>query len=303
MREDRFSFERGTLWKQVQERSAKAKKRGALQAIQTTSEFVEQEGLQFLVRIVSSLAKKDLDREDKSRKVGRETSIYNPFLPYDEDLWVTDISLSHVCLLNKFSVIDHHILLVTRAFEHQESFLTVNDFEAMWICMAEYEGLAFYNSGTIAGASQSHKHMQMVPLPLASRGPKVPIESVLKLDRYRKRETSTGNLPFVHAISQVNPQSLEFSRQGAEQTLEDYYSLLQAVGLRKDNTEKPLGAYNLLVTRKWMLLIPRSRECFESISINALGFAGAFLVKNSEQMQLVKQTGPLTILREVSVAW
>ncbi|MDX1410930.1 MAG: hypothetical protein R3351_02125, partial [Nitrospirales bacterium] len=109
MRNDRWVFKRGTLWKLLQERSERAKKLGVLHAIQTRSVFVQQNNLQFLVRIVSDLAKKD---QEKIEKGLRNARAINPFLPYDEDLWVTDISPTHVCLLNKFNVIDNHILLV-----------------------------------------------------------------------------------------------------------------------------------------------------------------------------------------------
>ncbi len=298
MRDDRWGFKRGTLWKLLQERSARAKKLGALHAIQTTSEFVQQNNLQFLVRIVSNLAKKN---QEKIEKGLRDARAIDPFLPYDENLWVTDISPTHLCLLNKFNVIDNHILLVTRTFEDQESLLTWEDFEALWTCMAEFDGLAFYNAGSKAGASQQHKHLQIVPLPLAPNGIKVPIEPALMTIKDQKGIGISSRLPFVHAISAVRPQWRADPQQGAEETLQSYHSMLKAVGLLKDETKKPLGAYNLLITRDWMFLIPRSKECFDSISINALGFAGALLVRDEEEMQKVKQVGPLNILQEVAV--
>jgi ATP adenylyltransferase len=49
-----------------------------------------------------------------------------------------------------------------------------------------------------------------------------------------------------------------------------------------------------------MLLVPRKQEEFESISVNSLGFAGALLVRNSQQMQFLKDSGPVTILKQVS---
>ena len=294
----RFTFQPGTLWKLIRERSEHAKKLGALRAIRTTSDFVQQNDLQFLVRIVSNLAKKDKEKLEKSF---RDPKVANPFLPYEKDLWVAEISQSHVCLLNKFNVIDNHILLVTRAFEEQESFLTVEDFEAMWTCMAEFDGLAFYNSGLTAGASQGHKHLQMVPLPLASKGPKVPIESALTSVIYHEGIGKTPSFSFVHAISKIDPPCLEVPQQGALETMQKYRSMLEGVGLLNDEATRPLGAYNLLITREWMFLIPRSKECFDSISINALGFAGAFLVRNKETMQKVKEVGPLKILQKVGV--
>ena len=226
-----MSFKCGALWKIIRERSERAKKLKALHAIQTTSEFIQQDNLQFLVRMVSTLAKKDQEKIEKGLADARAV---NPFLPYDEDLWVTDISRTHVCLLNKFNVIDNHILLVARVFEDQESFLTADDFEAMWICMAEFDGLAFYNSGRAAGASQPHKHLQVVPLPLASGGPKVPIESALTPNNYLKGVGINSTLPFVHAISLVNPRWLDATKQGADETLQGYYFMLKAVGLLND---------------------------------------------------------------------
>jgi ATP adenylyltransferase len=56
----------------------------------------------------------------------------------------------------------------------------------------------------------------------------------------------------------------------------------------------------LVVTKEWLLLVPRSREFFDSISINALGFAGALLVWNEEQLRALRAAGPLTALRETA---
>ena len=45
-------------------------------------------------------------------------------------------------LLRCASLADQHLLLITRSFEHQEQWLTPADFEALCVCMAEFEGLA-----------------------------------------------------------------------------------------------------------------------------------------------------------------
>jgi len=47
-------------------------------------------------------------------------------------------------------------------------------------------------------------------------------------------------------------------------------------------------------------VIPRQQEKFQSIGINSLGFAGALLVKNKEELQLVKEHTPLKILTAVT---
>jgi ATP adenylyltransferase len=49
-----------------------------------------------------------------------------------------------------------------------------------------------------------------------------------------------------------------------------------------------------------MLAVPRSRERFGTISINALGFAGSLFVRDEEEMQDLRAAGPMRVLRAVS---
>ncbi len=58
--------------------------------------------------------------------------------------------------------------------------------------------------------------------------------------------------------------------------------------------------YNLLITRRWMLLVPRSRENWRGVSINALGFAGSLLVRNRSELDELTRIGPLAVLRSVA---
>jgi ATP adenylyltransferase len=48
--------------------------------------------------------------------------------------------------------------------------------------------------------------------------------------------------------------------------------------------------------------VPRSRERFGTISINALGFAGSLFVRDEEETQDLREAGPMRALRAVSVA-
>ena len=296
--------EPGTLWAKVTERTEKALSCGALQFFPTECEFVEQGGVNFLVRILPQLARKDEAKKKQDKERGTSTKEFNPFLPYEEDLFVADISDTHLCLLNKFSIVEHHLLIVTRAFEEQETWLTLQDFEAMWACLAEIDGLVFYNGGKTAGASQRHKHLQLVPLPLVEEGPKIPIETVLASALFQNGVGTTASFPFVHAIAQLDPNWAKSPQAAASSTLECYHNLLRAVNLISSTPasgERQSGAYNLIATREWMLLVPRSLECFEEISVNSLGFAGALLVRSSQQMKMLKDHGPMTILRSVAV--
>ncbi|RUT00327.1 ATP adenylyltransferase [Dulcicalothrix desertica PCC 7102] len=282
------------LWDCVKATTERALSCGALLSIPTNYEFVEQDGVVFMVRILSNLVRKD-EAKKKEKQITKNAIDFNPFLPYEQDLWVADISDTHVCILNKFNVVDYHLLIITRAFEAQESLLTEPDFAAMWSCIADFDGLAFYNGGQIAGASQKHKHLQLVPLPLAPNGTKLPIEPLLSSVSFQGSVGTIPRLRFVHAFTRLNPDWVKSPIEGGIATLQLYHDSLAAVGLQDG------GAYNLLATREWMLIIPRQHECFEYISVNSLGFAGALLVRNSEQLKRLKDYGPMNILKSVAI--
>lgn len=299
----------GTLWARVQERTDYALARGALQSIPTECELLNDAGIDWLVRILANLARKDEAKKKQEKKRASTGKEFNPFLPYEQDLFVCDLSSSHLCLLNKFNVVDRHLLIVTREFEDQENWLTLADFAAMWACFAEYDGLAFYNGGKIAGASQKHKHLQIVPLPFlpdrGNNGPKIPIEPLLSSATFNGSVGTIAELPFVHGFARLDTDRVNSSEDAAIATLECYRTLLSAIGLRTDDndeSQKQSAPYNLLATREWMLIVPRSQEEFHGISVNSLGFAGALLVRNAEQMQLLKETGPMTMLKNVAIA-
>ena len=274
-----------SLWEKIKEQTERALKNGALQPIPTEYEFIEQDGIRFLVRVLSNLV-----RKDEAKKQERSTKKdFNPFLPYDEKLFVTDISDTHLCLLNKYNVVEYHILIVTRAFEEQESLLTQEDFAAMWACLGQIDGLVFYNAGKAAGASQRHKHLQLIALPLLPEEVNLPIEPLLAEASFSHGVGTIPTLPFKHAF-------VKFDSQTAEATKDCYSTLLRKLDLQG----KEFCPYNLLATREWMLIVPRSQECFESISVNSLGFAGALLVRDRQQLQRLKDYRPMTILKSVA---
>ncbi|MEH2049551.1 ATP adenylyltransferase family protein [Nostoc sp.] len=298
MAQGKILLQPGTLWKSVKKQTEHALQCGALLSIPTECEFVEQDNVRFLVRILSNLNRKKAADEKQKKQSVTSGQDFNPFLPYEEDLFVADISDTHLCILNKFNVVDYHLLIITRVFEEQESLLTLEDFAAMWACLADFDGLVFYNSGKTSGASQRHKHLQLVPLPLAPEGPQMPIEPLVKSAQFQNSNATSLKLPFVHAFAPLNSNWVQSPFIGAQATLEVYRTLRQAVGL----DAKQSGAYNLLATREWMLIVPRSQEHFHSISVNSLGFAGALLVRNAAEMEILKAEGPMTILKNVAVS-
>lgn len=308
MSEGKLLLQPGTLWTSVVNSTAHALECGALLSIPTNFEFVEQDGVKFLVRVLANLARK----EEAKKKQGKLSAVtpkvkvkkINPFLPYDKDLFVTDISDTHVCILNKYNVVEHHLLMITRAFEEQESLLTLQDFIAMWACLKQIDGLVFYNGGQVAGASQPHKHLQLIKLPLTPSGLKIPIEPLLETAKFEGSIGTLTGMPFLQVFVNFDPSLVDSPFKAAEVTLKHYRESLHAVGLLDESGVtfgKPKGAYNLLATREWMLIIPRAQEGFESISINSLGFAGSLFVRDEAQMQILKNHGPMNMLQNVAL--
>jgi ATP adenylyltransferase len=267
----------------IHEMARRALASGALQPIETDNALVDDAGVRFIVRTVSSLARKEAARSAPAPA--------DPLGDYDPELFVADLPPSHYVLLNKFPLVAGHVLIVRRRFERQERMLDVEDFAALLACLDEVDGLGFYNGGIEAGASQARKHLQLVPLPLAPEGQDaVPMERTLL----------EGPPPaFRHAFSRIE----QLAPAGAWHAL--YRGLLQQVGIAgiaSADGEVQSASYNLLVRRGWMLVVPRSRASFESISVNALGFAGSLFVRTRTDLQRASLIGPMQVLRAVTCA-
>jgi sulfate adenylyltransferase (ADP) / ATP adenylyltransferase len=270
-----------TLWEKITARTESALASGALRSIPTTYEIVEIDGIAYVLRQLHNLQRK-LDAKRT------QNADFNPFLPYEEELYVGDITPTHVCLLNKFNIVDHHILIITRAFEDQTMLLTRADFEALGLALAEIDGLAFYNGGPPAGASQKHKHLQIVPLPMSAEV-RLPIEpEILKMAIEAHRVFTVPSFPFQHSVVMLDGTGQDY--------YDCYQKLLMSLGIVGPVQS---GAYNFLCTREWMMIAPRLLPGWNGVEINALGFAGALLVRNDEQAERLKAMGPMTLLSQV----
>ncbi|MCU0526311.1 MAG: phosphorylase [Elainella sp. Prado103] len=290
-------LEPGTLWAKAIAQTQCALDCGALQPIPTQSLQIEQSGIPFLVRILANIARKE---KAKKQEENSSNPDFNPFLPYDRDLFVADLSPTHVCLLNKYNVVDHHLLIITRAFAEQTSLLTHADFAALWHCLAEVEGLGFYNSGKTAGASQRHKHLQLVPIPLVPMGQPIPIEIALADTHWDAEIGHSLLLPFQHAWMKLNWHETLSDHGAATLTQTAYHRLLEKLNLYDPIDQSLKGAYNLLITRQWLLIVPRRQEQFCSIPVNSLGFAGTLFVRDQQQLDRLQEITPLTLLQNVA---
>ena len=292
----------GTLWAKTIQQTKFARECGALKSIETEYHLIQQQDISFIVRTLTNITRKEEASKKQRQQENKTGKRIDPFLPYEEDLFVGNLSPSHICLLNKFNVVDNHLLIVTRDFEEQTDLLNLQDFEALCHCLQEINGLAFFNGGKTAGASQRHKHLQLLPLPFLPNVVNLPLESAIANITFKNSLGKLDSFCFRHGVAawDLAAQSIEAS---AEVMLQKYYALLEYVGFEIDRqTQKQPGSYNFLATREWMAIIPRSRESFENISINSLGFAGSLFVRDHHALTTLQKLTPLKLLTEVTLS-
>ncbi len=118
------------LWHQVTTTYDAALQSGAITKTDTDDEtFMDpQLGVCFVLRVVTALRSKPKAKAAHVQRRGGRPP--NPFLPPEQALLVAQLSGSHTLILNKFNVVAHHLLVVTRDFQHQTDALNAADFEA-----------------------------------------------------------------------------------------------------------------------------------------------------------------------------
>ncbi|GHC42152.1 hypothetical protein GCM10010096_11080 [Alcaligenes pakistanensis] len=269
---------------------------GDLLPVQAQEEQLQDQGLSFFVRWVSTLAAKDA--ASVSIPGGPRDPNFNPFLPPAPALTVDDVSATHNIVLNKFAVCDLHLVLADKVFSEQLHPLRAIDFRALADFLAEQGGLGFYNGGAAAGASQRHKHTQWIPAAVGNGS------LALYLDKL-PAQAAPGtahrhpDLAFEHCFVRL------LDTQDAT-VLSD--SLLQAYRLActeldlVPGADDLLPAHNMLAGQGWLFAVPRSVELVEGISVNALSYAGCIYVRTPEQIERVRQIGPLGVLAQAAYA-
>jgi len=267
------------FWTEVVDRAEAALASGAMHSFECALEYVPDAGVEFVLRVALRFPPGETAA---GRSAGAPSLPQDPFAAPDPALVVRDLTATHRAILNKFCVLREHLLVVTREYEDQREPLNARDFEALAVCMEDAEVLAFYNGGAQAGASQPHKHLQVVTLPLSPRH-SVPMDALLA--------RPAPELGFRHAFARLEPAQV--ARPAA--MLETYRELHGKAGLR---AQQP---YSLVLTHEWMLVVPRSRDRFEGISINSLAFAGSFFVRDAKHAHAIAAAGPMSVLKSVAM--
>ncbi len=268
---------------------ARALSARALKPIAVEGETVVDRGVPFRVEWISSLAMKDLAGLPRA---GDKAKGANPFLPYERDLWAADVSGTHVAILNKFPVWSGHFLVITTSYVNQEAPLDLADAAAMAIVLTAMDGLVFYNSGAAAGASQSHRHLQMLP------GFEPAITALTPSDGAFGEVRQAPSLPFRHIFCRLDRSAAQRGDLTGPQLLRLVAEACRAAGVTcQDGRMSP---YNLLLTRDWLIIVPRRQESVDGLSLSALGYCGLIGLRTPDQIELVRRLGPMHMLSEAA---
>ncbi|KXZ56040.1 hypothetical protein GPECTOR_2g1592 [Gonium pectorale] len=256
----------------------------------------------------------------------------NPFLPPEPDLFVRHLGPAHSLVLNKFNVVRHHTIVITREFRSQAEPLYGGDLAATLEVVEAMPGggLAFYNCGPNSGRSQPHKHLQVVPLPFKEgAAPLAPVHGLVEAVAAATAAAgaaSGGRAAPLQALElrqlpyrcyaallpeSPSPEQLESAFNSLLQLAHPGYTYVPPVQLDGPPTDAASAAaaaagsvsYNVLLTRQWLMLVPRRAERFGPLAPNSLAFAGTMLVRSEEELEFVRQAGPSGILAQVGEPW
>jgi len=273
-----------SIWSKALEISKKAVKCGAVIPLNTIKYKTIEECCDFELRFLKSPIPKYLTEYGPKR---------NPFIPWDSRLQIKPINDQHTLILNKYPVQIGHMLLITSSWKPQNGWLHEDDFAAILKVDNDTTGLWFFNSSKEAGASQPHRHFQLLP--------RHHNESVCP--RYQwfcslLNNTEDYNSEISHCIS-IRPRNKN-KDSSSNDLFSSYKSMISELNIGEiDIINKPLKPYNLLLTSEWIALITRKTDRSNGFSINALGFAGYFLGTKKSDVETLIKFGPEKILKDV----
>ncbi|KAF5239758.1 hypothetical protein FAUST_4807 [Fusarium austroamericanum] len=274
---------------------------------------------QFQLRFSPSLANKPKPPPKDNSKPQK------PFDPFENPLpalKVTDLGPSHYCVLNKFAVVPEHFILATNDFKPQTHVLEESDLEATLACIEAYEtargseteqghqdgalgggdGLyAFFNCGDHSGASQPHRHIQLLPIARMKDGLEKDTSWTVLTD-----ELKIKTAPFATFTEDIN---LDMSGSKLHAIyLRLYRKACRAVAsYTKDATHEgqapadgpTLISYNMAMTKSTLVICPRLAEGVKlqsqdgnvlgTVAFNGTLLAGTALVKNELEWEMLKK--------------
>ncbi|KAK0737207.1 ATP adenylyltransferase-domain-containing protein [Apiosordaria backusii] len=229
--------------------------------------------------------------------------LFNPFASPLPQMLISPLPPAHNLVLNKFAIVPSHFILSTSAFKPQTHLLEADDLAAAYACIEAYEQqgkelFVFFNSGEHSGASQPHRHLQLLPVENMKADLEgewdVLAKGLLSPEMRRK-------LPFMVFAEGI--EELKGDGEGLRGVyLRLYGQACRAVpggdeGLQTEGEARI--SYNLAMTRTTMVVMPRLAEGgvvrdekgqeVGKLALNGTVLAGTALVKSEAEWDALRR--------------
>lgn len=196
----------------------------------------------------------------------------------------------------------------------QTSPLDESDFRAAWTFLDMLdktqgrEHYLIFNCGRPAGGSRMHKHMQVFEQDTEELLP----DMMLRDDKIRKSIPYQSRLePLPEDVQDLDQTSAahrlwmtyQSHLQWCDKTLQVVDPMFASCPSRQRNAEGIEKAipHNMILTRRFIMTIPRRKAGIEAATANAAGFMGLVWVPDDEVVDLWKRLGPTKVLTELGV--
>lgn len=295
----------------------------------STSEYAMDGSIPFEVRYLPCLDEKPTSRspspersEDeeisgKDESKAQSDSEQPPKDPFAEprDNIVQSME-NYTCVLNKYALEENHFLVVTNDFYPQMGRLRTSDLLMIYKTLSRvssYRPYCFFNAGQLAGASQQHRHFQFCRIPdFAEQDQQCwPEQIYTSIKEPKKGGHSHPDIPAHHFLLPIK-QTDDESQLGEAltQSFEEIYAAARAAipenALQKQQQEadtegEPEMQYNLMITRDYMLILPRRNEEWDrhEIGVGGTCLTGSIMVSKTKDLAIAKKVGIKEILKYV----
>lgn len=206
-------------------------------------------------------------------------------------LEICEVNGTHILAFNKFCVYKPHLLLLTvDGFRRQTESLNEQDLDAAWSSMAElsagagHDYFVLYNCGEAGGCSRSHKHLQLIPHPCE----RFPLWPGLP-------DGARPPVPFKFFLNRLG------TKPSSRDLVVAYEEMMRGVRETLQLGEDGHAPHNVVLTRDWILVVPRSKVGYKGAYSNASAIVGQVWLKSAQDLDLWMQVGPTEALTQAGV--
>ncbi|RDL41005.1 uncharacterized protein BP5553_00984 [Venustampulla echinocandica] len=208
------------------------------------------------------------------------------------------INGTHILALNIYPVFrPQYLLLTCDSYRLQDEPLDLHDIKAVWefLNVTTETYYAMYNCAEQSGCSRKHKHMQILPKPEAINPD---AEAFRFFPDVRDRQIQVPYVYFLHYFYPLR----KGQPMDSEAVFATYSNLLRQYRTMLGIAEHATCAHNVLLTKEWIIVIPRRKGNYKGIMANATAMMGQPTVSSQELFKIWTDEGPVKCLGEFGIS-